>query len=219
MGDLHPKLLARIAEEGHLLANHSASHQRFDAEYAEDPSLLLDELRVVDDQIRPLMPEGTRFFFRAPYGIWRSEYAQLLNADPVLKNYIGPVFWDEGGEMVEDAEGSPLSASDWQCWKRGWDVARCAAGYLNEIREKDGGVVLLHCIHAQSAALLDAVLPGLIDDGFDFVRLDEVPAYRKYETSPGTAIASTAVLNSQSWAIATDPVNGYRGGRSWRSRG
>src|SRR5947207_8777810 len=90
MAHAHPELLDRIAAEAHLLANHSASHSPFDQEYSEDPQLLADELRDVDDQIRPLMPEGAPFFFRAPYGIWQPEFAQVLNADPVLKQYAGP---------------------------------------------------------------------------------------------------------------------------------
>jgi peptidoglycan/xylan/chitin deacetylase (PgdA/CDA1 family) len=201
MGVLHPKLLARIADEGHLLANHSASHQAFDAEYAEDPGLLLDELRVVDDQIRPLMPDGTRLFFRAPYGIWRPEYANLLNADPVLKRYVGPVYWDEGGEIAFDSDGALLSAADWQCWKLGWAAADCAAGYLNEIRDKNGGVVLLHCIHSQSAGLVDALVPVLLNEGFDFVRLDQVSDYREYETpAPQTAVAFAARASRSAFA-------------------
>ena len=182
MAHLHPALLKRIAAEGHLLANHSASHTRFDEEYAEDPQLLADELRDVDDQIRPLMPKGAKFFFRAPYGIWQPEFAQVLNADPVLSQYAGPVYWDVGGEIAFDEDGNLLQAADWQCWNQGWDAADCADGYLNAIGRKDGGVVLMHCIQAQSAALLAAILPELIDEGFKFVRLDDVPDYRPFET-------------------------------------
>ena len=56
-----------------------------------------------------------------------------------------------------------------------------------------GGVVLLHCIQSQSAALVDAVVPKLLDDGFKFVRLDDVPVYRKYEApATGAAVALAA---------------------------
>lgn len=192
MGQLHPKLLQRIADEGHLLANHSASHTPFDREYAEDPQLLTDELQDVDDQIRPLMPKNAVYFFRAPYGIWRPGFAEVLNANPLLKQYVGPMYWDAGGEIEFDNEGNLLSAADWQCWKRDWDVSDCAEGYLNEIRHKDGGVVLLHCIQSQSAALVDAVVPKLLDDGFKFVRLDDVPVYRKYEAPAAGATVALA---------------------------
>jgi peptidoglycan/xylan/chitin deacetylase (PgdA/CDA1 family) len=189
MAHSHPELLARIASEGHLLANHSASHTPFDQEYSEDPQLLADELRDVDDQIRPLMPPHAALFFRAPYGIWRREFADVLNADPVLQQYVGPVYWDEGGDIAFDANGDLLEAADWECWKRGWEAGDCAEGYLNDIRRKDGGVVLLHCIHPQSAALVRILAAALKDEGYRFVRLDDVPAYHRYEKPDAHAVA------------------------------
>jgi len=55
--------------------------------------------------------------------------------------------------------------------------------------------VLMHCIHAQSAALVAAVVPPLIEEGYTFVRLDQLPDYRQYETPPedtGPRMASAA---------------------------
>jgi peptidoglycan/xylan/chitin deacetylase (PgdA/CDA1 family) len=185
MAEAHPTILARIAAEGHLLANHSATHPFFGQSYADNPELLLDQIRRVDDQIAPLMPAGTQLFFRAPYGSWRPAFARALNADPELRKYVGPIYWDEGGEVSFSDDGYVLSSSDWECWHRGWDAATCAKGYMREIRRKDGGVVLMHCIHAQSAALIAAIVPPLIEEGYTFVRLDQMPAYRQYETLPG----------------------------------
>jgi peptidoglycan/xylan/chitin deacetylase (PgdA/CDA1 family) len=193
MAHVHPELLKRIAAEGHLLANHSATHTPFNQEYSEDPQLLADELRDVDDQIRPLMPEDAVFFFRAPYGIWQPEFAEVLNADPVLKQYVGPLYWDEGGDIAFDENGDLLEAADWQCWKRDWDVGDCAEGYLNEIRRKAGGVVLLHCIHSQSSALVRVLVTALKSEDYRFVRLDNLPAYRQYERGlDARAVAWTA---------------------------
>src|SRR5271156_6246013 len=47
----HPQTLARIASEGHLLANHSATHAFLGSKYDENPDMLLDQLRDVHDQI------------------------------------------------------------------------------------------------------------------------------------------------------------------------
>jgi peptidoglycan/xylan/chitin deacetylase (PgdA/CDA1 family) len=146
--------------------------------------MLLDQIRNVDEQISPLMKPGTKFYFRAPYGSWRPAFADALNADPDLKKYVGPIYWDEGGEISFSDDGYVLSSSDWDCWHRGWDATTCAKGYMREIRRKDGGVVLMHCIHAQSAALVAAVVPPLIEEGYTFVRLDQLPGYRQYETLP-----------------------------------
>jgi peptidoglycan/xylan/chitin deacetylase (PgdA/CDA1 family) len=185
MAKAYPDVLARIAAEGHLLANHSATHPLLGNRYIDHPELLLDQIRQVDDEIAPLMPRGTKFYFRAPYGSWRAPHADALNADPVLKKYVGPIYWDEGGDVVMSDDGYVLSAADWSCWHRGWDAATCAKGYMREIRRNDGGVVLMHCIHAQSADLVAAVVPALIEEGYTFVRIDQVPSYQKYETPPG----------------------------------
>jgi peptidoglycan/xylan/chitin deacetylase (PgdA/CDA1 family) len=191
----HPQLLARVAAEGHLLANHSADHELLGARYDAAPEKLLAELRDVDQQIEPLMKLGEKLYFRAPYGSWKSAHADILNADQRLRNYVGPIFWDIGGDISMSHDGYVMSAADWNCWRIGWKAQTCAKGYLREIRRKDGGVVLMHCIHLNSAALVRAVVPALIEEGYNFVRLDQMPEYRQYET-PGaeSGIASAASL-------------------------
>jgi len=190
----NPKLLARIAAEGHLLANHSADHELLGSRYDAAPQRLLAELRDVDQQIQPLMHRGDKLYFRAPYGSWKSAHAEILNADARLKNYVGPVYWDVGGDIAV-RDGYVMSAADWDCWHIHWDAQKCAKGYLREVRRKDGGVVLMHCIHVNSAALVRAVVPALIEEGYSFVRLDQMPEYRQYET-PGaeSGIASASDL-------------------------
>ena len=194
MARAYPDILARIAAEGHLLANHSATHPLLGRRYINHPELLLDQIRQVDDEITPLMRAGTTFYFRAPYGTWHAEHADALNADPVLKKYVGPIYWDEGGDITFSADGYVLSAADWDCWHRGWDAETCAKGYLREIRRNNGGVVLMHCIHSQSAALVAAVVPALVEEGYRIVRLDQVPEYQRYEVP---SIASVPMLRAQ----------------------
>ncbi len=188
MAHRHPATLARIAAEGHLLANHSAEHVFMGASYDADPAKLLAQLHDVDDQIAPLMKPGDKLFYRAPYGAWKSAHAEILNNDPRLRNYIGPIYWDIGGDISISSDRYVMSAADWDCWHLHWSAQTCAKGYLREIRRKDGGVVLIHCIHVQSAALVAAVVPALIEEGYQFVRLDQMPEYRQYET-PGSGSA------------------------------
>jgi peptidoglycan/xylan/chitin deacetylase (PgdA/CDA1 family) len=191
MAHRYPDVLARAAGDGHLLANHSATHPLLTRRYDANPQLLIDQLRIVHDQIAPLMRPGDKFYFRAPYGAWKAAHATILNADPVLRNYIGPVFWDEGGESSMTADGYVMAAADWSCWHNHWAPQTCAKGYLREIRRHDGGVVLMHCVSHYSAELVQDVVPALIEEGYRFVRLDQVPEYRRYETPPATgAIAS-----------------------------
>ena len=180
----HPEILARIAREGHLLANHSATHRYLGASYDADPARLIEEVRDVDAQIAPLMGPHEQRFFRAPYGAWKYAHAAILNADPELRNYIGPLYWDVGGDMRMSRDHYVMSATDWECWRLKWSAHTCAKGYTREIRRKDGGVVLMHCIHINSAALVREVVPPLIEEGYRFVRLDEIPEYRRYQTPP-----------------------------------
>ncbi|MGH6870914.1 MAG: polysaccharide deacetylase family protein [Rhizomicrobium sp.] len=182
MAKAYPDILARVAAEGHLLGNHSATHPLLGKHYVAHPELLIEQIRSVDELIRPLMPAGTTFYFRAPYGSWRTAHAAVLNADPVLKTYVGPIYWDEGGDIAMSADGYVMSAADWDCWHRRWDADICAKGYLREIRRKDGGVVLMHCIHRQSGDLVAAIVPPLMEEGYTFVRLDQIPEYKQYET-------------------------------------
>ena len=188
----HPEILARIAREGHLLANHSATHAFLGSRYDANPDMLLDQLRDVHDQIAPLMAPTDKFYFRAPYGAWKSAHAAILNADPVLRNYVGPIYWDIGGDISMNREGYVMSAGDWDCWHLKWSARTCAKGYSREIRRKDGGVVLMHAIHLRSADLVRQVVPALIEEGYKFVRLDEMPQYRQYETPkmPSSDVAS-----------------------------
>ena len=205
MAHKHPATLARIAAEGHLLANHSADHSFMGASYDASPGKLLAQLRDVDEQIEPLMKAGDKLFYRAPYGAWKSAHADILNADPRLRNYIGPIYWDIGGEISMSRDGYIMSASDWDCWHLHWSAQTCAKGYMREIRRKDGGVVLMHCIHVQSAALVAAVVPALIEEGYQFVRLDQMPAYEKYETpDTNSAVADATPLPAKQLVRVSD---------------
>lgn len=185
----HPDVLARIAREGHLLANHSATHAYLGGSYDADPERLLNQLREVHEQIAPLMAKGDKFYFRAPYGAWKYAHADILNADPELRRYVGPIYWDVGGDITMSRDGYVMSAADWECWRKGWEARTCAKGYSREIRRKDGGVVLMHSIHMKSADLVRQVVPALIEEGYRFVRLDQMPEYRQYETPGDRGVA------------------------------
>ena len=198
MAHKHPATLRRIAAEGHLLANHSATHAFMGASYDADPQKLLDQLRDVDQQIAPLMKPGEQRFYRAPYGAWKTAHAGILNADPQLRNYIGPIYWDIGGDISMSRDGYVMSAADWDCWNKKWSAQTCAKGYLREIRRKDGGVVLIHAITAKSAEMVATLVPAMIEEGYSFVRLDEMQEYRQYETPNGAdAVAKATPLPRQ----------------------
>ena len=199
MAHAHPDILARVAAEGHLLANHSASHPQLVSSFDAEPETLINQIRIVHDEIAPLMKPTDKFYFRAPYGYWRSAHARILNADPVLRNYVGPIYWDIGGD-ISMRDGYVMSSADWDCWRHKWTPQVCAKGYLREIRRDDGGVVLMHSIHRQSAELVDTIVEPMLEEGYRFVRLDEVPEYRQYET-PQTPPAVATILPSHDFIL------------------
>jgi peptidoglycan/xylan/chitin deacetylase (PgdA/CDA1 family) len=205
MATTHPAMLARIAAEGNLLANHSASHPQLGGRFDDDPNLLIYQIKEVHEQIAPLMKQTDKLYFRAPYGYWRSAHATILNADPVLRNYVGPIYWDIGGD-ISMRDGYVMSSADWACWKHKWSAQTCAKGYLREIRRGNGGVVLMHCIHAQSADLVADVVPALIEEGYNFVRLDQMPEYKQYETPQTAPVVAEAMPLRAAARIASNRV-------------
>lgn len=202
MARRHPDVLKEVAQQGHLLGNHSATHARLGEKYVQSRRLLLDQVREVNNYIAPLMKSGEPLFFRAPYGYWKETLARVLNNDPVLKYYIGPIYWDVGGETRVDAQGYVRTSADWDCWERHWTAQTCAKGYLREIEAKDGGVVLMHAIHPKAAELVRAVVPVLKREGYKFVRLDQIKEYDKYKTprvlTPMIALADQPLLAEKS---------------------
>jgi peptidoglycan/xylan/chitin deacetylase (PgdA/CDA1 family) len=200
MARLHPDILARIAAEGHLLANHSASHPKLTSRFDDDPNLLINQVRIVNDKIAPLMKPTDKLYFRAPYGYWRTAHAAILNADPVLRYYVGPIYWDVGGDLTM-RDGYIMSSADWSCWKHKLTAQGCAKCYLREIRRNNGGIVLMHCIHQFSSELVASVVPAMIEEGYNFVRLDQMPEYKQYETPPAAPAAVAEAAPAQRYTL------------------
>lgn len=186
--DYHPAAMARMSAEGHLIANHTTTHSRLGRRYVRSPELLLKEIGGAHDEIAPFLKTQQGLYFRAPYGFWKSEHAAVLNADPILKYYVGPIYWDIGGYTAIDDEGNASSSADWDCWRREWTADECATGYMREIRRKQGGVVLFHDVRMRTATMVQQMLPALIREGYSFITLDQIPAYDKFKTPPDKPI-------------------------------
>lgn len=176
-----PGTMAEMQADGHVVANHSATHPRLGRKYQRDPDLLIDQVRTTHEAIVPFLQPTQRLYFRAPYGVWRSAHAETLNADPELSKYIGPIYWDVGGRNRTDEDGELVAAADWECWKDDISAEDCGDGYLREIRRLNGGVVLLHDLRQRTADMVAAMVPSLIAEGFTFITLDEVDEYDIFE--------------------------------------
>jgi len=99
-----------------------------------------------------------------------------------------------------------MSSADWNCWRHKWTAQVCAKGYLREIRRSDGGVVLMHSLYSKSAELADTVIEAMQQEGYRFVRLDQVPEYRQYETPQSPPVVAANPPQNQMILVSADQV-------------
>lgn len=77
---LHPDIIKRMAEEGHLIGNHTYSHMQLTEKNREE---FKEELIATSEVIEEMI--GTEVIYvRPPYGIWDKAFEAELNMIPVL---------------------------------------------------------------------------------------------------------------------------------------
>jgi len=91
----HQSLVKRIADEGHILANHSWSH-RLDLAKIPDGKIA-DELANTNEVILSAVPEATIEYFRAPGGHFDPKLVALAKAHGMQSIYwsVNPKDWDD----------------------------------------------------------------------------------------------------------------------------
>jgi len=155
----------RIVNRGHTLANHTQNHKQL-TKLA--PAAIVGEVTETDTIIRAAQPNGP-WLLRAPFGAWNGAVARAVNAS-AMKKYVGSIFWDQGGALTSTA------AADWACWNEQMAPEACGLLYLQEIRTKKRGVVLMHDIHNKTVDLVKFIVPVLKQEGFRFAGIDAVPS-------------------------------------------
>ncbi len=169
----YPELMNRIVNEGHIVGNHSYTHQVLtNLEYSSWKQVVQKEVLDAHEVIAPYMTNAQHFYYRAPGGYWEPRFAQFLNEDEIGKNYIGPIHWDIGGKL-EIRNGRVAKAADWECWRKKVPVNECLSGYIAETRQNAGGVVLIHDVSPQSAEMLERYL-AILGNAFTFRTLDDL---------------------------------------------
>ncbi|MDA8792206.1 polysaccharide deacetylase family protein [Bacteriovoracaceae bacterium] len=213
LGTNNIELLERMIDEDHIIANHTLTHPKLarlrSSSGKIDKKTALKELIITHEKIIPFLPEvndiNKKWYFRAPFGNWAPFLAGIYNEHPDLKNYIGPLFWNIGGQIIyrRDTQGKKYlaDAADWDCWRKKLTPLTCATGYLNAIKRKQGGVILLHDIKINSAELVRYLLVAISgrnlfeDKKYDrilemypnqfpeyyFISLDEIEALNKWD--------------------------------------
>ncbi|MBR1692121.1 MAG: polysaccharide deacetylase family protein [Lachnospiraceae bacterium] len=85
---LHPDVIRRMSEEGHLIGNHTYSHMQLGASNREE---FKEELIKTNQIIKDITGEDV-LYVRPPYGTWDKELETELNMFPVLWD-VDPKDW------------------------------------------------------------------------------------------------------------------------------
>jgi peptidoglycan/xylan/chitin deacetylase (PgdA/CDA1 family) len=148
-----PESARRIAEDGHLVGNHSKYHARM--------TLLTDDGLRTDvgeaaEAIHSATGADPRPWFRCPFGDGHDDPRVLgILADLGYRN----VHWH-------------VELEDWEPWRDGQAISRDA---IQKVRTHgDGSVVLLHTWPGGTGDAVPVIVDGLREAGFAFVRLDEL---------------------------------------------
>ncbi|MDE7016818.1 MAG: polysaccharide deacetylase family protein [Lachnospiraceae bacterium] len=92
---LHPDIIERMKEEGHLIGNHTYSHMQLKSGHIDD---FKEELVKTNEVISEITGDEV-IFVRPPYGTWDKSLESELNMFPVLWT-IDPLDW-----CSSDADG------------------------------------------------------------------------------------------------------------------
>lgn len=144
-----PELLRRMADEGHLIGNHSWSHPDLTA---LPEAQIRDELDRVAAEVARLTGQKRMMFLRPPRGI----FSERTLAVGRKSGYIH-VFWS-------------IAYKDWETGRqRGADYA------FRQVTEQlhPGAVILLHAVSRDNAEALGAIIDEARRRGYTFERLDQ----------------------------------------------
>ena len=86
--ELHPEVIARMQEEGHLIVNHTYSHIQLTKSNRET---FKEELIKTNEILKEITGEEVQYV-RPPYGSWDKSFEKELNMFPVLWT-VDPLDW------------------------------------------------------------------------------------------------------------------------------
>lgn len=154
-----PNLSQNVYDAGHVLANHTWSHQNL-------PKISLDNafteiMRGFDALLsvnRPISP-----FFRFPYGSFNKPLRSYLR-----ENDVSEFFWN-------------MDTLDWKIK----DPSDLYLNVLNEIERERRGIILFHDVHPQTTEVLPHVLKALREAGYKTAYFVPRHNYPVYNRTPG----------------------------------
>jgi peptidoglycan-N-acetylmuramic acid deacetylase len=151
----NPDLVRRMAEEGHLVCNHSSTHPSMPLVALKGRTAFDKEFTDTEDAYTAATGKTLAPFFRPPEGNY-SELSLYYTQSLGYKT----VFWS-------------FAYRDWEV-----DNQPTEADSVNLLRERthSGGIFLLHAVSKTNADILDTVLKEWKSKGYEFGSLYDLPA-------------------------------------------
>jgi len=177
------KIIQRITNEGHILANHSFSHKELTKLSKEDKLIELGDTN-------KLIKASTGFdnyLFRPPYGSKNKEL-EMIAKEQGLTN----VMWNV--DSMDWADPIPESINN---------------RVFKVLEKKKRGIILFHDIHKQTVNALPSLLEGLAKRGYRVVTVDGSPFSQGQSGIPQLPKAKPPELYKKSWAVVIG-VNKYK---------
>nr|WP_254119638.1 polysaccharide deacetylase family protein [Bacillus sp. FJAT-29790] len=144
----YPELSRRIVEDGHEIANHSYSHQDFSK---ITPEKMAEEIRKTEECFQKLLGTNGIRLFRPPFGAWNKSVLETVGG----MDFPYSVYWS-------------IDTIDWQ----EPSIDRIVERIMTKATGND--IVLAHLNGKPTAEAMDAVIPILLKDGFQIVKVSEM---------------------------------------------
>ena len=156
----NPDLVRRMADEGHLVGNHTEHH--YDMSRIADEATFTKELQLVEQRYEQITGRKMEKYYRPPQGVYSEENLKMAQ-----KLGYRTVFWS-------------LAYVDWY-----QDQQPTADEAYDKLlgRIHPGAIVLLHSTSSTNAAILDTLLTKWEEMGYRFGTLQEL---YENETMPQT---------------------------------
>ena len=151
----YPEEVKKIAEAGHDLGNHSATHPHMAQQTAEQ---ITEELKKCHKNVKDLT--GIEMdLFRPPFGEYDNEVIETAT-----QNGYYTIQWD-------------VDSLDWKEQGAEAEINQV----LNHKHLGNGSIILLHNAAKYTPQVLDTILKGLKNKGFDIVPISELIHRGEYE--------------------------------------
>lgn len=175
--DANPDMARRVYEEGHLIANHSDSHN-YDKLYATENSFIT-EINTCYDKIKNITNGEEPFrLIRFPGGAYNS--GDHASEKQIYKNTLAQngFYYCDWNTLTGDAEGRTKNAEELLAY-----LQESMVGFNNII-------VLMHDASTKQATAdaLPSVIEYIASQGYTFHRLDDID----YQTQSAPAVSSSS---------------------------